>query len=70
MTEYEDIECFLIGLRPQAIRIRVGDDDHWIPRACIEDGGTDADIAWDRDGWGVEITVSVAAWKARQEGLI
>ena len=69
MEDYVGVECVLIGLRPQAVRIRVADTDHWIPRSCIEDGGTDADVLWDREGWGVEMELSVAEWKARQEGL-
>lgn len=69
MTEYEHIDCILVGLRPQSVRIRVDDEDHWIPRSCIEDGGTEADILWDREGWGVEMSLPVADWKARQEGL-
>lgn len=69
-TKWVSVRATILGVRPAAIRVRVDGEMIWLPRSCLEDGGSGADDAIRSKVFMPEMDLSVVAWKAEEIGAI
>lgn len=69
MPEYVGIEARVLGRTAYAVRLKLDSDGSviWVPRTCIEDGGSAADEALLSGTFMPALTVPITAWKCEQE---
>lgn len=64
------VRATMLGRRPAAIRVQVDGEMIWMPRSCLEDGGSAADDALVSGVFMPVVDLSVIAWKAKEIGAI
>jgi hypothetical protein len=69
VPQYTTLDARVLGRTIQAVRLKLDSDGAviWVPRTCIEDGGSAADEALLSGEFMPRIAASVLEWKCKQE---
>ena len=66
--KWVSVRAIILGRTIAAIRAKIDGEVVWMPRSALEDNGLDADDALLNRGFMPVVELTVAAWKARENG--